>query len=351
MVDVAGAAQLRRLLDAIASLGSELDLPVVLRNITEVAIDLVAARGGAVRVLDPAGTRVVEVITAGVPEPGTGPGGRPPLPGGPTPALDVPIWVRGTVFGHLHLTGKAGGGGFTDVDEELAVGLAAAAGVAVENARLHERVQELAVLGDRERIARDLHDTVVQRLFATGLSLQGVHRRLADRPDLPDVAERVQQSVDDLSVTIRHIRSAIFQLQPVTSSPGSVRRAIVAVAAEQARVLGFEPVARFDGAVDTAVGAALADELLNTVREALTNVARHARAGHVDVAVTVAGGDLRLAVTDDGVGIAAGAGAATPGRGLANMRERAERLGGTFRATPGTGGSGTVVSWQVPLDD
>jgi signal transduction histidine kinase len=376
MVDVAGAAQLRRLLDAITSLGSELSLPVVLRNITEVATDLVDARYGAVGVLDRTHTRLAELITVGSDEAGIAAiGGLPeglgilgglvldgPLrlpdlarhpdsrgfpPHHPDLAsfLGVPIWVRDTVFGNLYLAQKAGGGAFSDVDEELAVGLAAAAGVAVENARLHEQVQDVAVLEDRERIARDLHDTVVQRLFATGLSLQGVQRRLAAHPDL---AARIQQSVDDLGVTVRQVRSAIFQLQPVTSSSGSVRRAILAVATEQAPTLGFEPVVRFDGPVDTAVDGELADSLLNTVREALSNVARHARAGHVDVEVTVAGGELLLRLADDGVGIAPRAAVAAPGQGLANMRERAERLGGTFRTDPAPDG-GTVVTWRVPL--
>ena len=115
------------------------------------------------------------------------------------------------MFGNLYLTDKAGGEEFTDVDEELVVGLAAAAGVAVENARLHERAQEVTVLEDRERIAHDLHDTVIQRLFATGLLLQGPSR-LADRPE---VVERIEPAVDDLDQTVRHIRSVIFELQPL----------------------------------------------------------------------------------------------------------------------------------------
>jgi signal transduction histidine kinase len=397
MADVAGAKQLRRLLEAVTSLGSELSLPVVLRNIIEVSIDLVDARYGALGVLDRSRTRLAEFITVGIdgdgiaaighlpeghgilghlivdqrplrlPDLGAHPDsyGFPPNHPAMTSFLGVPIWVRGEVFGNLYLTEKAGGEVFTDVDEELLVGLAAAAGVGIENARLHERVQEVAVVEDRERIARDLHDTVIQQLFATGLLLQGAER-LTTRPE---VAERIHQAVDDLDETVRHIRSVIFELQPVTASGTSVRRELLAVASEQARPLGFDPVVRFGGPVDTMVDGDLADQLLNIVREALSNVARHAGASHVEVDVTVADARLSLTVTDDGCGIdaaadgagAAGAtgaagtaGAAAPdpsggGHGLRNMRERAERLGGTFRAEPVPGRAGTVVEWCIPL--
>src|SRR5205823_8174397 len=129
--------------------------------------------------------------------------------------LGVPVRVRDEVFGNLYLTDKLSGEVFTDVDEELVVALAAAAGVAIENARLHQRVQDLALLEDRERIARDLHDTVIQRLFATGLSLQGTMRM----SNQPEVVDRVGRAVDDLDVTIKHIRTAIFGLE--TSRAGT----------------------------------------------------------------------------------------------------------------------------------
>ena len=125
--------------------------------------------------------------------------------------LGVPIRVRDEVFGNLYLTDKTIGEVFTDVDEELVVGLAAAAGVAIENARLHARVQEFALVEDRERIARDLHDTVIQRLFATGLSLQGTARLV--RTDADAAVTRIEAAVDDLDLTVKHIRSAIFKLE------------------------------------------------------------------------------------------------------------------------------------------
>ncbi|HLM63094.1 MAG TPA: GAF domain-containing protein [Acidimicrobiales bacterium] len=377
MGDVAGAKQLRRLLEAVTSLGSELSLPVVLRNITEAAIDLVDARYGAVGVLDRSRTGLVEFITVGIDDEGIAAIGRlpeghgilgklivdqrplrlpdltqhpdsygfPPHHPNMSSFLGVPIWVGDEVFGNLYLTEKGDGEVFTDVDEELVLGLAAAAGVAIENARLHEQVQAVAVLQDRERIARDLHDTVIQRLFATGLLLQGAHRLTAR----PEVADRIQQAVDDLDITVRHIRSVIFELQPVSASGDSVRRELLAVAIEEARALGFDPVVRFDGPVDTAVDPELSGHLLNTVREALSNIVRHADAQRAEVDVTVSEGSLCLTVTDDGRGIDLAAAAVAGGHGLVNMRNRAESLGGSFRSDLGSGGKGTIITWQVPL--
>jgi signal transduction histidine kinase len=374
MAEVAGAKQLRRLLEAVMALGSELSLPVVLRRIVEIATELVGARYGAVGVLDTSRTRLAEFITVGIDEDGIaaighlpeGHGilgkliidqhplrlpdlrehpdsyGFPPNHPQMSSFLGVPIWVRGEVFGNLYLTEKAEGEVFTDVDEELVVGLAAAAGVAIENTRLHERVQEVTVLEDRERIARDLHDAVIQRLFATGLLLQGAVRLVK----VPEVAERIQQAVDDLDVTVRHIRSVIFELQPVTASDQSVRRDLLAVATEETRALGFEPVVRFDGPVDSVVDDKLGEDLVNVLREALSNVARHAKATRVEVDVTAANGQVELSVTDNGVGI--GESPPSGGRGLRNMRERAERLGGTVTIAGALSGQGTHVTWRAP---
>ena len=377
MAEVAGAHQLRRLLEAVVAVGSELSLPVVLRRIVETATDLVDARYGALGVLDRAGTGLAEFITVGVDDDGIaaighlpeGHGilgslivdrrplrlpdltrhpdsyGFPPHHPPMTTFLGVPVWVRGgEVFGNLYLTEKAGGEVFTDVDEELVVALAAAAGVAIANARLHERAQEVTVLEDRERIAHDLHDTVIQRLFATGLLLQGASR-LADRPE---VVERIDRAVDDLDETVRHIRSVIFELQPLPAADRSTRRELLGVAAEQADPLGFDPVVRFDGPIDTVVDGKLAEDLVNVLREALSNVARHAGATRVDVEMVVDGGELRLSVTDDGVGMAA-APTSSSGRGLHNMRIRAERRGGSLVVASAPTGRGTALQWCAPL--
>ena len=377
MAEVAGAEQLRRLLQAVMALGSEPDLASVLRRIVEIATDLVDARYGALGVLDPSRTHLAEFVTTGIDDDTVAAIG--PLPEGHgilgllivdrTPLrlpdltrhpdsygfpphhppmrsfLGVPVWVGDEVFGNLYLTEKRDGTEFTAVDEELAVGLAAAAGVAIDNAHLHERTRELLVLEDRERIARDLHDTVIQRLFATGLLLQGASR-LAERPE---VAERIDRAVDDLDVTVRHIRRVIFELQPARQGDRSVRRDLLLVAGEQARPLGFDPDVVFDGPVDTLVDVELAADLANVLREALANVARHAAATQAEVEITAGDDKLRLVVTDDGRGVGPASGEGS-GRGLRNMRERAERHGGTLEVGPAPSGRGTRLAWCVPLE-
>ena len=376
MPDNAGPQSLRRLLQAVLSIGSGLDLELVLQRIVEAAVELVDARYGALGVLDENRTRLAKFLTVGLddderarighlPE-GKGilgllivepkpirlpdlrehrdsygfPENHPPM----RSFLGVPVRVRGEVFGNLYLTDKTSAEVFTDVDEELVVALAAAAGVAIENARLHARVGEMAMLEDRERIAQDLHDTVIQRLFATGLLLQGA-ARLSQRPE---VIERIEQAVEDLDLTVKHIRTAIFGLEHTRSKGEGVRRRVLAMVAEAAGSLGFEPRVLFDGPVDAAVRDDLANDLLATLREALANVAKHAAASRVDVEVTCAT-DLVLRVADDGRGLeVAPAPAADHGHGLVNLRRRAQRWDGEC-TVEGAAGGGTVLTWRVPL--
>jgi signal transduction histidine kinase len=259
-----------------------------------------------------------------------------------TSFLGVPIHVRGQVFGNLYLTDKIGATGFDEADEELAVALAAAAGVAIENARLHARVRQLTLAEDRERIARDLHDTVIQRLFATGLLLQSAAGRLADRPE---VAERLERAVEDLDATVREVRSVIFELERVRLPGRSLRASALDRAAEAAGSLGFEPVVRFDGPVDSAASPDVAEHVLAVLGEALSNAARHAGASRVEVDL-VAGDTLLLRVRDDGVG--PGIGYRQGGQGLRNIERRARDLGGTSSLTAGEGG-GSELRWEVPL--
>src|SRR5207253_1657866 len=167
------------------------------------------------------------------------------------------------------------------------------------------------------------HDTVIQRLFATGLSLQAT-ARLVD-VDPATAAMRIESAVDDLDLTVKHIRSAIFGLEASNATADGLRQRVLNLTRDAAGPLGFEPHVLFDGPIDSAVSTAVGNELIATLREALSNVARHARASrvHVDVRVT---DELALRVTDDGVGPpVAGAPA---GNGLRNMRSRAEQLGG-----------------------
>jgi len=261
--------------------------------------------------------------------------------------LGVPIRVRGEVFGNLYLTDKTTAEVFTDVDEELIVSIAAAAGVAIDNARLHARVQNYALVEDRERIARDLHDTVIQRLFATGLSLQRTGRLVHTDPG--EAGARIEAAVDDLDLTVKHIRSAIFELESSRVSPGGgLRDQVLALGGESAGVLGFEPRFFFDGPVDSTVADDLGTELLAMLREALSNVARHAAATEVTVEVVATSHTVVLRVIDDGIGPP---GPDAPrGHGLKNMDARAAHHAGRFEVLAGVP-AGTVVQWQVPLSD
>jgi PAS domain S-box-containing protein len=211
--------------------------------------------------------------------------------------------------------------------------------IAIEQ-RAQRAQQEVAVLEERQRIARDLHDRVIQRLFAAGLGIEALRGRVGDVA----VAERLQQIVGDLDGTISELRSSIFALNAIASTT-SLRAKVLDVCADERQALGFDASVRFAGPVDT-VEDALGDELLAVLREALSNVARHAHARSVQVGVE-AGEALVLRVEDDGVGLPAASGG-PGGRGLGNMAARAEKLGGEFALRPGTEG-GTVLTWRVPI--
>lgn len=212
-----------------------------------------------------------------------------------------------------------------------------------ERVRLDEELrtarESVTTLEERERIARDLHDTVIQHLFAVGMNLQAVESQITDTA----VKDRVQWAVDHLDETIREVRSVIFGLQ-TARGPGGLRTRVASVVAESARGLGFEPRLRFDGLVDAGAAPEVGEHVLAAVREALSNVARHAHATRADVTIVVDDERLVLHVVDDGVGIRDDA---KRGHGLANLAARAEALGGSCRIAPGASG-GTVVEWTVP---
>jgi signal transduction histidine kinase len=368
--------RLRTLVAAMLAVGSDLSLPAVLRRIVESAQTLVDARYGALGVLDASGQGLAEFINVGMsdeqiaaighlpqgrgilgllileprqlrlPDLGAHPDsfGFPPNHPPMTSFLGVPIRVRGQVFGNLYMTDKQGAAEFSDEDEILAMALASAAGVTIENTRLLARIGELTLLEDRDRIAADLHDTVIQRLFATGLGLQSTVRSIAD----PAAAARVLEAAEELDDTIRQIRTTIFSLQHADLSGRGLHDGILGLAVQAAPGLGFEPSVRFRGAVlDQDINTNVAVQLLAVLNEALSNVVRHAGASAVSVDVEVTELELVATVVDDGVGL--GSGERPGGRGLASLRHRAEILGGTLDVRAGDGGAGTTLQWRVPL--
>jgi signal transduction histidine kinase len=367
-------AKLRRVLEATLLLEADLELPALLRHLIEEARSMTGARYGALGVLNGDRTALAEFLTVGLEEDeekriGARPTGRgvlgllivdprplrladigshpdsygfPPNHPPMTSFLGVPIKVRGDVYGNLYLTDKIGWSEFTKDDEALVSALAVAAGIAIENARLHQRVGEVAVYEDRDRLARDLHDTVIQRLFAVGLSLQS----MAGAASGTAMAERLAMAITDIDDTIRQVRASIFELGSHT--PG-VRASALALVRELAPVVGFDIPVSFVGPLDSVVPEPVAEHLLATLREAITNIARHARASEATVALSVAGGLCRLQVTDNGRGFDHQQ-ASDGGLGLVNMRRRAEKLHGKLTVESIETG-GTRIEWEVPTDD
>ena len=252
--------------------------------------------------------------------------------------------VRGAlVIGRLH-----GRHRFAEADLEMAMTFANHAAVALELADARADQQRIVLLEDRDRIARDLHDHVIQRLFAIGLTVQSVASGLSD----DERGARLPRVVSDIDETIRQTRTSIFQLRgPLGPEQGTVRAQLLAVAAEVSPVLGFEPSLRFSGPIDAVVPEPVVDDLVAVLREALTNVARHAHASHVEVDVTTTTKELSMEVADDGVGISANGRSS----GLANLRQRAERHGGSLTLETGhpdpgqPTNEGTCLRWTIPL--
>jgi signal transduction histidine kinase len=366
--------KLRRVLEATMLLEGDLELSVLLRHVIEEACSMTAARYGALGVLDEDHAALSQFLTVGL-EPdeqqriGALPTGRgvlgvlindprplrltdigshdesfgfpanhPPM----TSFLGVPIKVHGEVYGNLYLTDKVGWSEFTRDDEALVEALALAAGIAIENTRLNQRVQEVAVYEDRDRVARDLHDTVIQRLFAVTLSLQS----MAGAAEAAGMADRLKEAVSNLDATIRQVRSTIYELGSAGIDQG-FRSTFLALIRDLNSVVGFEVRTSLDGPLEAAVTNELAEHLLATVREALTNIGRHAQASEASVNLSIKGGLCILQVRDNGRGVgerAVGEG----GLGLGNLRRRAEKLHGEL-VVENLDTGGTLLTWQVPI--
>jgi signal transduction histidine kinase len=258
------------------------------------------------------------------------------------PAVLVPLGAPGDVRGVLTAGRQKGSLPLPPPAVEMLVTFAAQAGIGLELAQHRREAQRFAVFEDRDRIARDLHDLVIQRLFATGMSLQGSAGLIADA----QAASRVRQAVDALDETIKEIRAAIFTLQS-RPQPGSmgVRAQVMAVVQAMTEALGFPPALRMDERLDLVVPGEMAEHLLAVLREALSNAVRHSGATRINVMVT-AGSDLVLTVRDNGRGM----GETTRRSGLANLSARAAQIGGTLKISAAEGG-GTELEWRVPLPE
>ncbi|MET9068245.1 sensor histidine kinase [Streptosporangium sandarakinum] len=262
-------------------------------------------------------------------------------PAAPGPAAAVPIGAAGTVRGVLWLAKRPGRIPFSQVELRTLHAFAGQAAIALELAESRIHAERLGLLEDRDRIAKDLHDVVIQRLFAVAMTLMSAVPLI----ERPQAVTRVQNAIDELDSTIRQIRSTIFALQsPDGGDTGGLRGRITTLVEDAGAHLGFRPALIMDGPLDNGVPPEIGDHLLAVLREALSNVVRHAKATRVGVHAALTGDRLTLLVEDDGVGLPA------DGRrsGLRNLSERADRLGGAFHVDAPPGG-GTRLTWSVPL--
>ncbi|WP_433429104.1 GAF domain-containing protein [Nonomuraea sp. CA-141351] len=270
-----------------------------------------------------------------------------PRPGSPLrrlgygPVLMVPFGNVPDVRGVLVLAKRSGRLPFSEADQQVLQAFAGQAAIALELAEARRDAERLGLLEDRDRIAKDLHDVVIQRLFATAMTLMSTIRLI----ERPEAAKRVQHAIDELDETIRKIRSSIFALQgPGEMAAPGLRGRIVELVEGAAGHLGFMPGLRMEGQIDTVVPDPVAEHLVAVLCEALSNVVRHSHATRADVLVEAAGAELVLLVTDNGVGL----GETGRRSGLRNIEDRAARLGGTAELMAPEEG-GTTLRWQVPL--
>jgi signal transduction histidine kinase len=258
-----------------------------------------------------------------------------------TRVVALPLCADGVLTGVLSLAWADDASNAVPVsDTAMPATFAEQAALALQVASARQDKALLAVYEDRDRIGRDLHDLVIQRLFAIGLTLENA-ARIATKPE---VATRITTAVDDIDVTIREIRHTIFELGSGRGTLVDLRTELGSIVEEHAVVLGFRPTWHTEGPVDSAVPDEVRPHLLAVLREALTNAARHAKASSVDVSLTV-GDEVVLTVTDDGVGIPEG----VRPSGLRNMAERATSAGGRSELVARPGG-GTTVRWSVPVE-
>jgi len=364
--------RLHALIDAILLIEADANLTTLLATIVERATVLVGARYGALGVLERDGVTLANFITHGlddqqrsligalprgdgvlgevirlghplrvedlVTHPGRSgfPAHHPPM----HQFLGVPVVVEdGTVYGNLYITDTLSGEPFSAEDEDLLAGFGRAAGLVIDQATIRTQLREFAIAEERERLARDLHDTVIQRLFGIGLSLQLTIRDGLDGA----VRERIDQALDELNETIHDIRTTIFEIDQDRGELRSLDDRVKTLTSEMSTRLGVCVNVERPSNLDQLVSPTCAKHVVQALREILANVARHAHATNVEVAVRTDEKMLLLEVRDDGVGFLVGDG---DGSGLGNLRSRARELGGECHVQSEIG-HGTTVRWTA----
>jgi signal transduction histidine kinase len=257
------------------------------------------------------------------------------------PVMVLPLAGAQGVKGVLTVGRTRGRRTFGAADVEMATTFAYHASVALELAAGRRDAQRMELFEDRARIARDLHDHVIQQLFASGMTLQGAAAAIGDSP----AVELIQRAVDSIDDAIRRIRTSIFQLRPHAVLGAGLRAGVLEVVAEVTPSLGHDPQVHFSGPVDAVSSDELAVEVAAVVRESLTNIAKHAHAERTQVAVSASATQLTVTVEDDGVGL----GSSSRRSGLDNLRRRATDHAGSFRTDVPSGKAGTRLTWQVPV--
>jgi len=259
--------------------------------------------------------------------------------------LGVPLVAKGRVVGDLYLTEKEGGGPFTARDQRSVELFALHAAIAIDNAHLHEQIQRLAVVEERERIGKDLHDGIIQAIYAVGLSLEDVPDLMDS--DSPEAVVRVDRAIENLNLAIRDIRNFIFGLRPELLDQAGLHAGLAALADEFRLNTMVDVELRLDGRELVELPDDETFQLLHIAREALSNIARHSKATRAGVELAIAGGDLRLTIHDNGRGFPVDAVRGPGHQGLVNMRARARAIGGRL-TVDSEAGTGTRIIVVMP---
>jgi signal transduction histidine kinase len=364
--------RLHALIDAILLIETDADLDALLSLIIETASRLVGAQYGALGVIAPDGTSLSRFITYGIddeqraaigPDPrGHGllgemirqrtslridelaehprssgfPMNHPPM----RRFLGVPVAIGdGHIFGNLYLTDPLDGAPFSEEDQLLTEAFGRAAGLVIDQEMLRSNMRELTLSEERERLARDLHDTVIQRLFGVGLALQITLPAIDDEK----VRTRINNVLDELDTTIHEIRTTIFEIDQDQTGDQTLEERVYALSGEVESRLGVHVDVKIASGIDNDVGPRCAQNGVQALREMLSNVVRHSQASAVEVMVDTSNDLIEIIVRDNGVGFTPNVGS---GRGVRNLSSRARELGGNCTIKSTIGG-GTTVRWTA----